>query len=59
MRSLNPNLLRIVSDDLRQAVIGRDLVSDTNLFVFVIFLGSFELVPIAAPNHDGEDLIRV
>ena len=56
---LNPNLLRVVRDDLRQSIVRSDLSGDANLLVFVIFLGGLELASIAAPNHDGEYLIRV
>ena len=55
---LNPNLLRTIRDDLRQASIGGNLSGHANLLVFVIVLGLPKLAAIVAPDHDGEDLIR-
>lgn len=56
---LNLYFAWIVGNDLRGSAIIRDLARNAHAFVLVIDLGPAELGPIAAPNQNGEHLVRV
>jgi len=57
--SLYSNLLRVVSDDLWQPVVSSDFACDANLLFLVVCLRILELAPIATPNHNRKDLVRI